>query len=190
MKCTQITLLCIVALCSVLTSRCQKSADISQTKQHFLKFNDSFFRDSIKLPFSRIEILDFRFDTTKLGYTISHRNDARLKVENGIQYGLADYLNKYYSRNLDPTSTRTLLIVLKKLWLQYGATNQILRSQKMDFGSPLNFVQKNSVCLVNLDVFAGHGKNYQALMRLDYNFLADPNQEQNDLKLLLSPFDS
>lgn len=171
-----------------ITSTGQKGPDISKTKERHLKFDASFYADSIRLPFKRIEVVDYRFDTTKIGYA-NNRTDTRLTVQSGLQDGLNKYLNNYYKNNLDTFSSETLLIIIKKLWLQYGATNQILRSKKIYFGSIMNYLPKNTICIASIDAFIG-SETYQALLRIDHNFYIDQNDDKDDLSLLMLPFDS
>lgn len=170
-----------------LSGNCQYDPDISKTKQRFLKFDSAHFSDNFQSPFNRIEILDFRFDTTKIGYA-EKRTDTRLEIKGGLQQSFGTYLNNYFKNNLDSASSKTLLIVVKKLWLEYGATNQILHTKKIDFSSLLSYLPKNTVCLVSMDAFIGSGGNYQALIRIDHNFSIEQEEDKADLSLLLMPF--
>lgn len=77
----------------------------------------------IHLPFKRIEILDARFDTSKLGFEM-HREYAilreqdfkRIKLTGGIENALTSFYNDYYKLCFKD-STDKLLIVLKTLWI-------------------------------------------------------------------------
>jgi len=189
MWCIRLILLSCLALSTSLTGSCQYDPDISKTKQRFLKFDSAHFSYNFKLPFYKIEILDYRFDTTKIGYA-EKRTDTRLEIKGGLQQSFGAYLNNYFKNNLDPASSVTLLIVVKKLWLEYGATNQILHTKKIDFSSLLSYLPKNTVCLANMDVFIGSADKYQALIRVDHNFSIEQEEDKDDLSLLLMPFDS
>lgn len=172
------------------SSWCQKFPDISAAKTQFLEFDTARYTENHKIPFKKIEILDYRFDTTKVGYTAYRRTHEKLAVKGSLQSTLTAYLNNYFRDNLDSSSSRTLVIVLKKLWLQYGATNQMLRSKDIDHGSILNYMRRNTVCLANAEVFAGSGETYQALVKLSHNFTIEEADKKNNLSLLLLPFDS
>jgi hypothetical protein len=77
----------------------------------------------IRLPFSRIEIADARFDTSKLGFEIHKKYDKitskdfkKIKLEGGIQNAIQDFYNDYYKLSFNDTAN-SLLIVLKTLWI-------------------------------------------------------------------------
>ena len=93
--------------------------EISKVKTQFLKYEQSEYSFDYPIPFRKIEIVDYRFDTTKIGYATYNRpdNHTRLVTKGGVQNFLSQRLNDYFKRNLDPGAPRTLVIVLKKLWL-------------------------------------------------------------------------
>lgn len=177
----------LAALILVAVADCQSGPDIANTKQRFLNLKPSAFANNGKIPFKRIEILDYRFDTTKVGYA-SNKFDSRLLIKDGVGNSLGNYLNHYFKNNLDNSSSRTLLIVLKKFWLQYGITNQLLKTKRTDFSLVSNFLPKNSICLASMDVFAETEQGYKGLTRLASTFSAD--EKSDDISVLLLPFDS
>ncbi len=77
----------------------------------------------IYLPFKSIEIIDARFDTSKLGYEFHRQFDnngyndfKQIKLSKGIKESINFFYNDYYSLCLKG-SINKLLIVLKTLWI-------------------------------------------------------------------------
>src|SRR5690349_21081518 len=100
-----------LAMLSAHTSMSQKKApDISKTRKYYLRLSNSSYPQSFKIPFGRIKVLDNRYDTTKLGYERSKGRDYKITVNGAFEKKMSDYLEAYYKNNLDPSSTRTLLI--------------------------------------------------------------------------------
>jgi hypothetical protein len=76
----------------------------------------------IKLPFASIQIIDNRFDTSKLGFApayqvIANKRTVGRKIvfEDGVARTLENYYNEVYQNAFTPGDI-TLLIVLKKFW--------------------------------------------------------------------------
>lgn len=175
-----------------MNSNGQGPIDISKVKTQFLKYDTSKYEFNYTIPFKRIEVIDYRFDTSKVGYaTYGNRdNHTRLAIQGGVESFLNSWLNEYFKNNLDPNSSGTLVIVLKKLWLEYGSVNDMLRSKDVDIESQLPITNRNIICLADMDVFSKSDITYQALVRLTNNFLIDKFERRSDFKLLLMPFDS
>lgn len=75
------------------------------------------------LPFGAIEIMDARYDTTKLGYIIKkeyaalrYQDFKKIKLKGGINDALQDFYNEYYKLRFT-ASPNKLLIVIKTLWI-------------------------------------------------------------------------
>lgn len=86
---------------------------------------------SIFLPFKSIEILDARFDTSKLGYENHHTHDninsndfKKIKLNKGVQESVQLFYNDYYNLSLK-NPTNKLLIVLKTLWIDNVPSNYL-----------------------------------------------------------------
>jgi len=182
---------CLLSNLPVFTQG-QKPRDISKVKSQFLTYDTSRYPFSYTIPFKKIEVIDYRFDTTKIGYATygNRENHTKLVAEEDVQYFLSRRLNEYFKDNLEPASSKTLVIILKKLWLEYGSINQMLLSKDLDYSSILNLVNRNSVCLTDMDVFVRSDTVYQALVRLTHNFIIDNVDKNRDFHLLLMPFDS
>jgi hypothetical protein len=191
-------LLIALTMLSAQPSLSQKKApDISKSKNYYLRFTTSTYTQSYTIPFGRIKVVDNRYDTTKFGYERSKSRDYKITVDGSFEKRMTDYLEGYYKKNLDPSSTRTLLIVVKKLWLQFGSTSQMLGSKDLAKNSVLGLMYANVICLADLEVFAGDENEYRALMKIAHNFDLENYQTNNELfsknrnlALLLMPFDS
>lgn len=88
---------------------------------------------SISLPFKSIEILDARYDTSKLGYelhkkydNISFKDFKQIKLTNGIKESLQFFYNDYYQLCLKD-SLKKLLIVIKTLWIDNAPANDLVQ---------------------------------------------------------------
>lgn len=88
----------------------------------------------IKFPFSKISILDYRYDTSKIGFCTAlswwngkTRLYEKVMLREGLQSSLENYYNEYYSNSFT-TSSLSLLIIIKKLWL----INSTVMSQGSD----------------------------------------------------------
>lgn len=77
--------------------------------------------DNYKLPFSSIQIIDSRPDTTKIGFIrLKPRKDGKnafkkIVVENGLRHSLQNILNNRYTSCFSNDSFQ-LLIVIKRFW--------------------------------------------------------------------------
>ena len=83
----------------------------------------------IKLPFSSIEIIDNRFDTSKLGFVpvfqfIADKKKAGRKItfKEGVAKAVENYYNEFYQNAFSNTNVK-LVIVLKKFWFS-GIDNE------------------------------------------------------------------
>lgn len=102
----------------------------AQSKEIIPDKLDYFFADisinnplpaGYKLPFSSIEIIDYRPDTSKIGFIRnnpnSHGNKAYkiIVTKNGLRQSLTDLLNRYYKSCFSNDSLQ-LVIVVKRFW--------------------------------------------------------------------------
>ena len=111
-----------------ITSFSQKAnkKDISTTTLDSIVYDltpKTLAPSSIFLPFSKIQIIDARYDTSKLGYEIHQTHDfvnsndfKKIKLNKGIYESIQLFYNDYYSLCLKDTMNK-LLIVLKTLWI-------------------------------------------------------------------------
>jgi hypothetical protein len=75
----------------------------------------------LKFPFSRIEIIDARFDTSKLGFNFSlndkkltYKDFKKIKLLHGVAESIRQFYNNYYEACFN-TSGDKLLIAIKTL---------------------------------------------------------------------------
>jgi hypothetical protein len=102
----------------------KKNITTTQLDSLFYNLTSKTFAPSdISLPFSSIEILDARFDTTKLGFEMPKKHDKigykdfkKIKLEGGINKSIENFYNDYYKLCLKDTDNK-LLVVLKTLWI-------------------------------------------------------------------------
>lgn len=189
----RLLLMAIILLLTTFISYSQnKGPDITKCEAKILALKPFIFSGKQQLPFNKIEVLDYRYDTSKIGYSYVHGYHQRLMLPNTVAKSVSNYLNQYFRANLESGTERTMLIVIKKLWLQYGATNVILGSKNMDQGSKFTAtdVYKHAVCIADIEVFAGSVDTFQALTKINYNFTIEDVSKIETTQLLLTPFDS
>lgn len=97
--------------------------------EYFLK-SKTLAPSSIRLPFKHIEVIDARFDTSKLGFElkkwysyISPEDFRKVKLRGGVAKAIQEYYNDYYQLCLSDTANE-LLIVLKNLWIDNLPTSE------------------------------------------------------------------
>ena len=121
----------------------------------------------IRLPFKEVEILDARFDTSKLGFIFHAKaidldnNDYRkIKLSNGIGRSLQDFYNDYYQLCFNDT-TNKLLIVLKKLWIDNLPSRNSINDR--------TDIQRNSFEDVHIkfEYYLHRANNYYPIKRVD-----------------------
>jgi hypothetical protein len=192
--------MCLRSICFLLfatsflpvTTHGQIPHDIAKVKTQTLKYDSSNQVFDFSLPFSKIEIIDYRFDTSKIGYAIYNKpeNHTKLVVPGGVREFLTMRLNASLKNYMQSTAPATLVIVLKKLWLEYASVNELLRSKDIKDESLLRAYNRNTFCFSDMDVVVKTEDSYQALIRLTYNFTREEAGRYSDFHLLMMPFDS
>lgn len=135
------------------------------------------------LPFSAVKIMDYRFDTSKIGFakskavfTSSSYSFKKIAVKNGLQSAVESFYNAYYKNRFSKDSTQ-LLIVIKRFWadplpnlqVQQQAT-KIYRESSQDL-------------YIQFEFFFNRGGWYLPLKRVDTVF-----QVTSELNLELYSF--
>jgi hypothetical protein len=84
-------------------------------------------KDSVPLPFSRIQLMDVRSDTSKYGYFRSPMDPEQYKFcfKNGASNQLTNFVNGYLTHNLSSTSTDYVLMCLKRFWITKDDTTLV-----------------------------------------------------------------
>ena len=92
----------------------------------------------IHLPFKKINVVDARFDTSKLGFEISKKfidvnfkDFKKIRLEGGTQKSLEKFYNEYYKSCLEDSSGQ-LLIVLKTLWIDNVPNRSFKETRRTD----------------------------------------------------------
>lgn len=167
-----IKIICVILIFPLICSgqKLRKNYD-APAELDSIQYNispNTFAPSEIGLPFSGIEIIDARFDTSKLGFEIHreydglrHKDFKRIKLKGGIQLALGDFYNEYYKPCFN-TTTNKLLVVIKTLFI-----NSI---PIIDY--PLN-VRYNIVresyqnVYVKMEYYLKRDEQYFAMTRLD-----------------------
>lgn len=138
----------------------------------------------INLPFSRFEILDARYDTSKIGFMFFRRTTAldykdfrRIKLKQQVARAIEDFYNEYYKLAVAASSDR-LLIVLKKLWID-NLPSRTEKAKRYD-------IVRNSIqdIHVKLEYYLKRGDDFFPLKRLDTVYqLTEENIANENLAL-------
>lgn len=123
---------------------------------------------SIHLPFKKIEVIDARFDTSKLGFElkkwytyISPEDFRKIKLKNGIERAITEYYNDYYRLCLKDNSNE-LLMVLRTLWIDNLPTSEFKQQQNADI-----VWEAYQNIYVKAEYYLKRGADYYPLKRVD-----------------------
>jgi hypothetical protein len=146
-------------------------------------FEKTYYKNT-KIPFREIIVFDKRFDTSKIGYC-----NINLKIQLGKSFSAI--LNNYFKNNLDPSSSRSLVIFIKSFWLQKGAIDNILNKKIIQKPLAGNSDYGGS-CTTELEAYSESGSNLKALFKIDTFFInLYKNLRKNTLdEFFFLPFDS
>lgn len=112
------------------------------------------------LPFSRINVIDCRFDTTKIGYlfTSSTTERSAICLQGSVESYAGTFLNKYYS---NPSANKEeILACIKKLW--------IVDTGQLNVSYVLNF---------RIEFYVNRQSCFYALFRFDSTFALEGEPE-------------
>lgn len=152
-------------------------------------FNKTFYNEELRLPISSIRVLDFRFDSSKIGYVDKGCAEAAYcRVVSAA--GWNETIQNYFQKNIQPGSPNSLLIVIRKFWMQEGLVDE-LTNKKVVQSEWLSKKNRGGVCKAGLDIFIQTGDQYQPLFKLDASFLHTYNYRAGRLdEWFFLPFDS
>lgn len=165
-------------------TRAQNTFDLRQAKSHYLEFSGKKFSGQEKIPFKAIEVIDFRYDTTKIGY-IKQSGYAKIVFPESSSASLTRILNSCYSINLKPDSEKTLIILIKSLWLQEGYL-EMSPEDKIKHGTESNI----GTCVADIEAFSLTDSLLQPLIKIKDVFMYAPFNFKHLEDFLLLPFDS
>jgi hypothetical protein len=132
---------------------------------------DSRASSAVKLPFQKINVIDSRFDTSKIGYI--HNADIlagkkRAYKKMGLQGGTANaietYYNDYYAASFTPNDFE-LLIVIKRFWI---SGNSMSNNKRVEVA---NSVKDNNSIHCKWEYYLGKNENYLPVKRIDTTFI-------------------
>lgn len=169
MKPVVLTLFTIFTSC--LKGVAQKSeglAFIKDAETYSASFASKSYYSHDNIPFRSIEVLDYRYDSSKIGYVeaaLLGKKYYRIVPESGW----ADNLTRYFEKNLDLSADYTLAIVIRNYWMQEGFIEKITDKKVITRQSgPGN---EGGTCTAGIDVYAKKDSLYQPLFKIDYDFL-------------------
>lgn len=140
-------------------------------------FSDKQYYVPGKMPFGKIVVADYRFDTSKVGYiTMGLGKSANKAIRPDKNWN--SLLNHYFKAHLDPASPNTLFIVLRSFWMQEGildeiTSKKIIRKEwlnQRDMGVP-GIKNQGGNCKAAIDIFVCSDSLYQPLFKLEETFL-------------------
>jgi hypothetical protein len=140
-----------------------------------------------KLPFSQIEVIDCRYDTTKIGYIRKNGSFKKLIVPAGLQPSLDNILNMSLAENFDPAQNQSLLVVIKRLWLK--ETNQAETEKRKMVVADNASLLKFSACSFKLEVYLKKEDNFTPLLRLDSSLSYENSLKRYGGDIVMAPFE-
>jgi hypothetical protein len=135
--------------------------------------------ESLKLPFQSIKIIDYRFDTSKLGFRLSKKflssNNVFEKIilRAGIEKGIENFYNEYYKYNFTPNG-KILLISIKKLWI-----NNMPERQGENQRKNIDKLSQQDI-YAKFEYYIGSVNTYVPLKRIDTVFRLTPDKKVED----------
>jgi hypothetical protein len=149
-------------------------------------FKEDLYYSSQKIPFKEIQVIDKRYDTTKIGYT----NSTAFKVK--LEMPWSDILNNYFKNNFDPSSGKSLVVVIKSFWLQRGVIEKFLKKKIILKDVFSTGDDGGGCCTTDIDVYTKSDNAFQALFKIDTFFINMlKNFRRNTLnQFFFLPFDS
>jgi hypothetical protein len=119
-----------------------------------------------KLPFSKIKVIDARWDTSKIGFIStglipgSRNNFEKLKLKSGVSQNLESYLKNFTTDQPD-SNQANLLIVLKKFWI---TSSRPYDYQKFNSS---NIVNGESTIIAKWELYIYKEDQYLPFRRID-----------------------
>ncbi len=166
-----------------LTAFCQTKQEIipAKLKEDIITIQA---KDNIaagyNFPFSSVKVIDYRFDTSKIGFGRSRNayNEKRslfaaypfkkIILKKGLQQSVENFYNDYY-KNCFSNDSIQLLIVIKRFWADPFPNSQVKRQK-------IFIVQESTFDLyVGFEFFMNKNKLYLPLKRIDTVFQISAN---------------
>ena len=101
-----------IALGCIINARSQtKSPEMTEINPRAIVYDK-------KLPFAFVDVIDSRYDTTKIGYVAKGNSFKKLTVGPFFSAGIQNSLNTSLQSNFDLSEKVSLVIVVKNFWLK------------------------------------------------------------------------
>ena len=137
-----------------------------QTKinsREVIKPLDIFFDKPLNL--SSIKVTDSRFDTTKIGYLKSGNQYKKIVTEGPLAKVIQNHLNGSLSNHLNPLAGQSLLIVIKKLWLEQITIDEL---ENKKIATTINAGDANlGMCTSLFEIYLQKDTIYIPLLKVD-----------------------
>lgn len=154
---------------------CIFDAKSQAQNREMIEINPHPFEYNKKLPFSHIEVIDSRFDTTKIGYIArSSSSFKKCTVAPSFSAGIQNSLNASLKPDFDSTGNRSLLIVIKNFWLK-----EVLIKEQSTPGCE---------CMVRLELYLKADGTYFPIVRIDTVLKYALSLRNNISELVVLPF--
>jgi hypothetical protein len=176
--------LLFILLALALISRAQ-SASNQLEKIRTVSLQLKEIRFDQPLPFSSIQVVDSRPDTTKLGYGLK-RCYYKVVVEGSTTDHIQHLLTRSIGRNFDPTAGQSLLVVIRHLWAK-DLSSLEMDERNLDVNAKTP-VLEYSECTAKLEVYAQRKNGYVPLFRVDSVFSLQRYIHKEGDVLLSAPF--
>ena len=140
-------------------------------------------QSAVQLPFQRIDVVDMRFDTSKLGYTTKNAGFKTINLGEGVASGLRNWLQSRFQSG--KANGRELVLVLRHLWMNPVRKAELGHGENRDV-TENHFI---SLCEVRIDAFVKGSAGFQTLVRIDTVFESRSSLLYGASDLLQQPFD-
>lgn len=175
----------IILLCFSLIATAQSNTEYFKKIKSFTVQPSTDEEITNKLPFSKIEVKDFRFDTTKAGYVRTGYKYKKLVTKNNISSSFEALLNKQFASHFDKGSKYHLLLVIKHLWLQETSDAE---ESNAKIAMQSDFLKNYSLGKATIEVYAKDQESYIPLFKLDTTITKDKKLSKIADELMIAPF--
>jgi hypothetical protein len=149
-----------ITFCTAQGKRPEQLSPTNKSRNAIISLVADGNDNSIRLPFSAIEIRDIRPDTTKLGFYRSTKDGRHYKYRfaNGANQHIEAFLNDHFRNNFDAASPEHLVIYIKKLWLSEFDSSEL---------NTHNTHVKNAWLYLTSEIYLQHQDTYLPIYRYD-----------------------
>jgi len=126
---------------------------------HYIELEAAPGLDSIALPFSHVQIMDLRPDTSKYGYFRHPQSFKQFKYcfKNGVRTEVTEFANTYLANNTSASKQDYVLMCLRRLWVTRDDTIVVQKAA---------FVNRIKI-LLKADFYLHSNNSFHPLYRID-----------------------